>query len=77
MNSSARAASMFYVSITVTANGAIAPGGAIQRIEGRAAATELARVDAEFIREKAQQLWPNCEWALDETYRGKYVVRGE
>jgi hypothetical protein len=67
----------FYVTIRLSPSGAVDANGTIERVQGRAAATEVGMTDAASLQKKAKKKWPDCEWQIDRTYSGKHVIRGQ
>jgi hypothetical protein len=65
---------MFYISIELSPSGTIEAEGVMRRVEKRADATELTRTDADFLLQRARELWPDSDWVLDRTFTGKFVA---
>jgi hypothetical protein len=65
---------MFYLAIELTSSGTVEAASVLRRIEKRADATELTKTDADFLLQRARELWPDSDWVLDRTFAGKFVV---
>lgn len=66
---------MEYVAIELNPKTFKETDAAVKRVEVRASAVEVCRGDAIALQQRAQELWPDCDWDIEKTYSGKYVVR--
>jgi hypothetical protein len=66
---------MEYVTAPLNVKGSVELNVPVTRVEGRASAVEVSRVDALALQERAQKTWPDHEWDIEKTFSGKYVVR--
>ena len=67
----------FYVKAGLSPGGLVELRGSMEKVEGRANATEFVQDDAAFLQKKAQRGWPDFSWQVESTPSGKYVVKAE
>jgi len=67
----------FYIKAPLDPGGIVVLRGKMERVEGRANATEVVYGDATFLQEQAREGWPDLDWQIEKVSETKYVVKGE
>lgn len=67
----------FYLSVPLSKDGVADMQGKIEKVDGRAHASELIYGDAAYILGLAQRAWPDLDWNLQHVRTRTYVVKGE
>ena len=58
-------------------DGIVVTRGKMEKVEGRANATEFVYGDADFLQGQAFEAWPDLDWQIEKVSEKKYVVRGD
>ncbi len=67
----------FYVKAPLSSDGVVVMRGRMEKVEGRANATEVVYGDATFLQQQACDGWPELDWQIESVNENKYVVKGE
>jgi hypothetical protein len=66
-----------YVKAPLGPGGIVELRGKMEKVEGRANATEVVYGDATFLQEQAYKGWPDLDWQIEKISENKYVVIGD
>ena len=58
----------------LTSDGIVVTRGKMEKVEGRANATELLYGDADFLQRRAWEEWSDLDWQIEKTSEQKYIV---
>jgi hypothetical protein len=66
-----------YIKAPLGSDGIVVMRGRMEKVEGRANATEVVYGDADFLQQRAYEQWPGLDWQIEKVNENKYVVKGE
>jgi hypothetical protein len=64
----------YYLKAPLGPDGIVVTRGKIEKVEGRASATEVVYGDADFLQRRAFEQWPDLDWQIEKIGDKKYVV---
>jgi hypothetical protein len=66
-----------YIKAPLGPGGIVEVRGKMERLEGRANATEVVYGDATFLQEQAYKGWPDLDWQIEKVSENKYIIKGD